>query len=458
MKSILYTILFFFLVNFSYTQCLSGDCNNGYGVFKYDNGTYEGYFQDSKITGKGTYNWNNGYKYIGDFIENKRTGKGKYYLSEEYTGHIYEGDFKDNHATGQGKYIYPNGDQFEGSFVDMKFNGWGTYFFFDLNRKFIGNWVNSKRTGIGRYLFSDGGYSDEAYYENDEFKYYIPNSTTSNSTTTSNTNNQSNSTVTDIDGNSYKTVNLGGTIWMAENLRVTRYNDGAEIPFEKGGGNDRNYGAYMYPDLVQNISIETIIKEDGYLYNGYVIKQGNVCPQGFRLPTKIDLENFWNKYVGDEWTPNFALYKKIKTYEAPFTIKTGGFYSVKTVYCSNCSYWTEKQKQNNPCSTCKNKRSWTEQGEFRPEVTYNRTATYHTGFGKGTDEYGIALGLTGHYSASNREVTSGSGIWSNTLDYWSSNSTGIKAFYGLYIKSDLTINKPDSLSASDYFSIRCIKE
>ena len=207
MKSILYTILFFFLVNFSYTQCLSGDCNNGYGVFKYDNGTYEGYFQDSKRTGKGTYNWNNGYKYIGDFIENKRTGKGKYYLSEEYTGHIYEGDFNDNHATGQGKYIYPNGDQFEGSFVDMKFNGWGTYFYFDLNRKFIGNWVNSKRTGIGRYLFSDGDYSDEAYYENDEFKYYIPNSTTSNSTTTSNTNNQtstSNNQVTNSQSNPYQ--------------------------------------------------------------------------------------------------------------------------------------------------------------------------------------------------------------------------------------------------------------
>ena len=36
--------------------------------------------------------------------------------------------------------------------------------------------------------------------------------------------------VTDIDGNVYSIIKIGDQIWMAENLRVTRYRNGQAIP------------------------------------------------------------------------------------------------------------------------------------------------------------------------------------------------------------------------------------
>jgi uncharacterized protein (TIGR02145 family) len=91
-------------------------------------------------------------------------------------------------------------------------------------------------------------------------------------------------TLTDIDDNTYKTINIGTQTWMAENLRVIKYNDGTVIPFET----EDNY--WMYSTLPRFCWYEndasTYRKAYGGLYNWYTVNTGKLCPTGWHVPLK----------------------------------------------------------------------------------------------------------------------------------------------------------------------------
>jgi uncharacterized protein (TIGR02145 family) len=89
------------------------------------------------------------------------------------------------------------------------------------------------------------------------------------------------STVTDKDGNVYKTVKIGTQIWMAENLKTTKFNDGSSISLLTG--NNLNTPAYCwYNDDVGNKDIY------GALYNWYSVGTGKLCPTGFHVPSDVE--------------------------------------------------------------------------------------------------------------------------------------------------------------------------
>ena len=90
-------------------------------------------------------------------------------------------------------------------------------------------------------------------------------------------------TLTDIDGNVYRTIKVGDQWWMAENLKVTHYRNGESIPnvTDNSQWTNLSMGARCAYDNDDN-NIETY----GLLYNWYAVSDSrNIAPEGWHVPT-----------------------------------------------------------------------------------------------------------------------------------------------------------------------------
>jgi len=92
--------------------------------------------------------------------------------------------------------------------------------------------------------------------------------------------------VTDIDGNTYNTVQIGNQFWTQSNLKVTKYRNGDNIPT---GLSDAQWyssttGAYaIYNNAAANDALY------GKLYNWYAATDSRgLCPTGWHVPTDAE--------------------------------------------------------------------------------------------------------------------------------------------------------------------------
>jgi uncharacterized protein (TIGR02145 family) len=104
-------------------------------------------------------------------------------------------------------------------------------------------------------------------------------------------------TLKDIDGNVYKTVNIGTQVWMAENLKTTKYNDGSAIPLvtDNTAWEALNTPAYCWYDNNETANKNTC----GALYNWYTVNTNKLCPTGWHVPTREELTTLIT-YLGGE--------------------------------------------------------------------------------------------------------------------------------------------------------------
>ena len=97
------------------------------------------------------------------------------------------------------------------------------------------------------------------------------------------------------DDQKYKWVKIGNQIWMAENLRATKYNDGTEIPNVIEDEKWRALTTAAYCWYANDIEYKSIY---GALYNWFTVDTGILCPEGWHVPSDDDWE-ILTDYLGE---------------------------------------------------------------------------------------------------------------------------------------------------------------
>lgn len=101
-------------------------------------------------------------------------------------------------------------------------------------------------------------------------------------------------TVTDIDGNVYKTIKIGTQTWMMENLKTTRYNDGTAMTLatDRVAWSSSTSAAYCsYENKKENADTY------GYLYNWEAAHNSKIAPAGWHVPSDDEWKVLYN-YIG----------------------------------------------------------------------------------------------------------------------------------------------------------------
>lgn len=134
-------------------MCASGNCMNGYGSYLYDNGAvYMGEFKDGDMMGHGIYFYEDGEKYIGNFKYGEYEGEG---ASIKTDGAKYIGEFSGGEFNGFGRLYFSSGKKYTGHFVEGVKEGYGIYEFTN-GQKYMGYFSGDSYNGKGKMIFSNG--------------------------------------------------------------------------------------------------------------------------------------------------------------------------------------------------------------------------------------------------------------------------------------------------------------
>ena len=93
-------------------------------------------------------------------------------------------------------------------------------------------------------------------------------------------------TIADADNNHYRIVQIGSQVWMAENLKTTKYNDGTSIPLvtDATAWTNLTTPGYCWYNNLPAFNKDTY----GALYNWCAVNTDKLAPAGWHVPTDAE--------------------------------------------------------------------------------------------------------------------------------------------------------------------------
>ncbi|MEM9888531.1 MAG: caspase family protein [Bacteroidota bacterium] len=185
--TLLFSLTFLLATHTLSAQCISGDCQNGDGVYVLPSGAkYYGGFKEGEIHGHGICKYPDGSVYDGQWSHRYPDGRGTmtdptgnsrsgYWkrgravdengspLQEEvekgsianYDANVQSGCISGNCWNGKGIFAYPDGSKYRGDFIAGKLDGWGT-FYYTNGKKYVGEFKRGLPDGRGTLHLANG--------------------------------------------------------------------------------------------------------------------------------------------------------------------------------------------------------------------------------------------------------------------------------------------------------------
>ena len=174
--------------------------------------------------------------------------------------------------------------------------------------------------------------------------------------------------VKDIEDNVYNTVTIGTQVWMIENLKTTKYNDGTSIPnvTDKTAWSNLTTPSYCWYK-----NDESNKNTYGALYNWYTVNTGKLCPAGWHVHTYTEWTTLTD-YFGNNQNAYYKLREtgtvhwispdKEVTNESGFTALPGGYINDDGAWSlsqgGSGAWWSSTQDEKYPVAM-----RWTMSGQ-----------------------------------------------------------------------------------------------
>jgi uncharacterized protein (TIGR02145 family) len=159
----------------------------------------------------------------------------------------------------------------------------------------------------------------------------------------------------DIEGNEYRTVTIGTQVWIAENLKTTKFNDGTSIPMvsDNEAWVKMTTPAYSWYNNDSTGNKKTY----GALYNWNAVNTNKLCPAGWHVPTDgewqtltLFLDGFYTAggKMKEKGTKHWKSPNIDATNESGFTALPAGYRSLQGIfnYIGISAYWWSSTSYN----------------------------------------------------------------------------------------------------------------